>query len=94
MFTAATQYRYVSEVVWLPTYLSIGALVLLLIDNSTAATVVMLVTLIGCRLVLELVYRIVLGDARLQWREGTVAFASQLVVWGLVWAWYAQRGAA
>jgi hypothetical protein len=94
MFTAATQYRYVSEGVWLPTYLSVAALVVALIDNGIVAMTVSVVALTGCRLVLELAYRFVLGDARLNWQVGVVAFASQLLVWGLVWTWYVQRGAA
>jgi hypothetical protein len=94
MFTAATQYRYIAEAVWLPTYLSIGALIVALINNSAAAAVVVVVALIGCRMLLELVYRVVLGDARLQWHVGAIAFVSQIFVWGLLWTWYAQRGAA
>jgi hypothetical protein len=94
MITAATQYRYVSEAVWLPTYASITALVLGSIESTNVVGVTVVAALLGCRLVLELVFRFVLGDARLQWRVGVVAFASQLVVWGLFWFWYAQRGAA
>jgi hypothetical protein len=93
MFTAATQYRYVAEAVWLPTYLSVAALLVALINNNTAAAVAVVVALTGCRLLLELVYRIVLGDARLQWRVGVIAIVSQILVWGFVWTWYAQRGA-
>jgi hypothetical protein len=94
MITAATQYRYVSETVWLPTYLSVAAMIWGSVENSNLAAVAVAAALIACRLVLELVYRIVLGDARLQWRVGVVALASQLVVWGFFWFWYAQRGSS
>ena len=94
MLTAATQYKYVAEAVWLPTYVGVGALVVGNIDNSAIAAAVMVVALIACRMVLELAYRIAFGDARLQWRVAVVAFGAQLAVWGILWAWYAQRGTA
>ena len=92
MLTTATQYKYISEAVWLPTYLGIGALVLGLIDNTAIATAVLIVALVVGRMVLELAYRIAFGDARLQWRIGAVAFGAQLAVWGSLAALYAQRG--
>jgi hypothetical protein len=94
MITAATQRKYISELVWLPTYLALAALVLSSISNSSLAAVVLIVGLIASRLVLELAYRFVFGDSRLQWRVGAAAFALQLMVWGALWALYAQTGAA
>ena len=93
MITAATQHRYVSEAVWLPTYLSVAALILGSFNSAAAASVAVAGALLGCRLVLELVYRFILGDARLQWCVGIVAFFSQLAVWGPFWFWFAQREA-
>jgi hypothetical protein len=94
MTTAATQRKYVSEVVWLPTYIGVGALVLGSVNNSYSIDAAIILSLIASRMLLELVYRIAFGDARLHWRVGAVAFASQLILWGALWAWYAQRGAA
>lgn len=94
MFTAATQYRYVSEAVWLPTYLSITALILGSVESTNLAMVSVAAALLGCRLVLEVVYRFVLGDARLQWHIGLLAFASQVAIWGAFWFMYSHRGTA
>jgi len=84
--------QYIAEVVWLPTYIAVGALVLGRINDSTVATAAMLVALVACRVVLELVYRVVFGNARLQLRTGVIALGCQMVVWGLAWFWYAQVG--
>ena len=94
MFTAATQHRYVSEAIWLPTYLSIAALILGSVESTNLAMVSVAAALLGCRLFLELVYRFVLGDARLQWHIGLVALASQVAIWGTFWFMYSQRGTA
>jgi len=87
------RYRYISEAVWLPTYAGVTALVLGTISNGNIATVVGIVSLLGCRVFLELLYRIVFGEARLQPRMQLATFGVQLVVWVLVWGWYVQRTA-
>ena len=94
MITAATQHRYVSEAIWLPTYLGVSAVVLGTINSSAIAAVFLLVAPIGSRFVLEFIYRVVFGDARLQWRIGIAAFVTQLVIWGLLATWYLQKGGA
>ena len=83
--------RYVSETVWLPTYAAVVVLVLAGFSGSWVAIPVMFIALVASRMVLELLYRLVLGPARLALSTGLVAFAAQLVVWFLVWGWLAQR---
>jgi hypothetical protein len=85
------RYRYISEAVWIPTYVSVAVIVLGTINNANLATVVTLVSLVICHMVLELLYRIAFGESRLQLRTQLTAFGLQLVVWGLVWGWYIQR---
>jgi len=87
-------HRYVAEIVWLPTYVSLIVLILGTVANSALATVLVLVSLIGSRMILEFVCRVVFGDARLQFRTQIAAFGFQLIVWGLVWFVYAQRHSA
>jgi len=45
MDSAPVDRRYISEVVWLPTYLAISLLVLGIVDNSMVATLVLVVRL-------------------------------------------------
>jgi hypothetical protein len=90
MTSAATDRRYVSEVVWIPTYIAIAAFVLGWVSNSWGATLALVTALVGCRAVLELLYRLVFGAVRLELRTGLAVFAYQVVVWGLIWAWHAQ----
>jgi hypothetical protein len=90
MVTAATQYKYVSEVVWLPTYLAVSALTFGFFGNGPIAWGAVIFALIACRMTLELLYRIAFGDVRLRWHVGAIAFASQLLIWGLLWVWFAK----
>ena len=83
-----THYRYIHEVVWLPTYLVIALVVLGTVQNSAAVSVALFFSLVACRMVLELLYRIAFGDERLTTRIGLLAFGSQLVVWGLLLHWF------
>ena len=77
--------KYVTEVVWLPTYISVFVLLL------GVGVVGTFLGLVACRAVLELTYRVVFGERRYELRIKLAAFASQLVVWGVVWAWYVQH---
>jgi hypothetical protein len=86
--------RYVAEIVWLPTYIGVAVLVLGGIDNSNLATATMLIAVIGSRMVLELIYRLVFGPARLRIRTGIVAFVCQALAWGLIWWWYIEHRAS
>jgi hypothetical protein len=79
-----THYKYIHEAVWLPTYAAIALFVFGTVQNSNAATLVMIVALIVCRRFLELLYRLAFGDERLTVRIGLLAFGSQLVAWGRV----------
>ena len=83
-----TQYKYAHEAVWLPTYAALVLIVLGTIQNSNVATLVGIVSLIVCRMFLELLYRLVFGDERLTVRIGLLAFVCQLFVWGSVFGWY------
>ena len=83
-----TPYKYVHEAIWLPTYAVVALVVLGTVKNSNIATLVIIVSLMACHMLLELVYRLVFGDARLTVRIGLLAFTSQLVVWGGVLGWY------
>ncbi len=80
--------KYVTEVVWLPTYVGV---VLLLVGALGVGAIEIFLGLVASRAILDLTYRIVFGERRHELRTKLIAFASQLVVWGLVWVWYAQR---
>jgi len=83
-----TQYKYVHEAVWLPTYAALVFFVLSTVRNSNVATLVGIVSTIVCRMILEFLYRVAFGDERLTVRIGLLAFVSQLVVWGGLLVWY------
>ena len=83
-----TPYKYVHEAIWLPTYVVLALIILGTVQNSGAATSVIIVALIVCRMFLEMLYRAAFGDERLTVRIGLLAFVSQLVVWGGVLGWY------
>ena len=87
-------YRYVAESTWLPTYLGITVVVLGVIENTGLASVVLIASLVLFRMALELVYRLAFGDARLHLRTQLAAFGAQVIVWGLIWTWHAQRAGA
>jgi len=89
MPSTALHHRYVAEAVWLPTYVGLTMLILGGIANTTLASAVLLASLLASRMLLELVYRVTFGDARLQLRIQLAAFAFQVIVWGLLWAWHA-----
>ena len=88
-----TQQRLIGEIIWLPTYLGVLLLLLSSLNGGIVRDVVILMALFGCRFVLELTYRITFGDARLETRTKLWAFGSQLIVWGLIWAWHFQQAA-
>ncbi len=83
-----TPYKYVHDVIWLPTYVVVALFVLGTVQNSNVATLVMIVSLIACHMFFELLYRFAFRDERLTVRIGLLAFVSQLVVWGGVFWWY------
>ena len=94
MLTSATQNRLVSEIVWIPTYIVVAALGSGFFGSGAFGIVATIATLIACRFVLEFLYRLVFGDSRLHWQVGAIAFASQMLLWGAIWAWIAKRGTA
>lgn len=83
-----TPNRFVSEAVWLPSYVAIILLVLGNVRNSTAATLLMFLGLVVSRMFLELIYRMAFGDERLSLRTGIFAVGGQVVVWGGFFAWW------
>ena len=83
-----TPNRYVSEAVWIPSYLAIIFLILGNVKNSAVATLVMIFGLLMSRMFLELVYRMVFGDERLTLRIGVLAVGGQLLVWGGLLGWW------
>jgi hypothetical protein len=87
------EHRYISELVWLPTYLGITAFVLGTINDSTIASVALLVSLVMTRMALELLYRIALGETRLEIKTGLIALACQVLVWGLIFSWHFRSSA-
>jgi hypothetical protein len=89
-----TPYRYISEAVWLPTYLAVGALLTAFIGGSAVSLIVIFISIIACRMVLEFLYRVAFGDVRLSWQVGAGAFLLQLLAWGALWAWFANKGTA
>jgi hypothetical protein len=81
-----SQHKYVHEFVWAPTYLAVVIIVLGVVRDSTVATIVLFVSLIMCRMFLEVIYRILFGDARLTVRVAVLALGCQLsVLIGLSW---------
>ena len=82
-----TSHKYVSEVVWLPTYVAIIILVLGNVKSSGIATLTLLVALIGSRMILEFIYRIIFNEKRLLLKTGIMAFICQLLVWVTIIFW-------
>ena len=80
--------KFVSELVWLPSYLG---LTFLMIGVTGSTGLVILVALLACRVALELLYRIMFGARRRELGIGAIAFVAQCVIWGGVWAWYVFR---
>lgn len=77
-----TQNRYITEAVWIPSYLAIVVILLTYIDNANIQTLAIIVALISARIIFELVYRIIFGDKRLTIRIGVFAVLGQLIAWG------------
>ncbi|MEJ2362444.1 MAG: hypothetical protein P8Z75_13700 [Gammaproteobacteria bacterium] len=82
-------HKYVSEAVWLPTYIGVSIIVLTSINNSYLATILILVALTGTRILLEILYRFVFDKGRLHFKTGIIAFSCQLAGWLSVLWWYA-----
>ena len=80
-------YRYVSEAAWVPSYIGIAVITLGTIERAWLASTILLVALLAFRVMLELIYRFVLGDSRLQVGTQLIAFAAQVLVWAALW-WY------
>lgn len=78
-----TQNRYITEAVWIPSYLSIIVILLTYINNVNIQTLAIIISLISARIIFELVYRIIFGDKRLTFRIGVFAVAGQLIAWGV-----------
>ncbi len=84
----AATWDYMTEVVWLPTYIGVS---LLLLSAFNVGSIGIFAALIACRFFLELAYDIIFGTAKHELRTKLIAFSVQTVVWGVVWVWYAQR---
>jgi hypothetical protein len=80
--------RRVSELVWLPSYAGVAYIA---IGASGTTGLVVFLSLLLCRVFLEVLYRIVFGKQRHDLAIGVTAFAAQCVVWGAVWYWYVAR---
>lgn len=78
-------YKYVSDLVWLPTYLCVAVIVLGASGGGAMGTLYVLLALVGCRALLELIYRFTFGPERLHGAVGLIAFVSQLIVWAAIW---------
>ncbi len=74
--------KYVSELVWLPTYLVIAILILGNIESGIIKTIAMFVALIGTRMILEFLYRLAFKERRLHLKTGIIAFLCQVMAWG------------
>ena len=86
-------YKYVHETVWLPTYAVITLLVMDNVHNSYVALPLLIVVCILCRMLLELMSRLVFGDGRLTLRTGLLLLVFQLLSWGIFMSWFLQWSA-
>lgn len=77
-------HKYVHELVWLPTYIAICLLVIGSTFGHWIGFILMPLILIVCRMILELLYRLVFGIDRLGPLVGVIAFASQTCVWTML----------
>jgi vacuolar-type H+-ATPase subunit I/STV1 len=81
-------YKFVSQLVWLPSYVGIA---LLMIGVTGGTGLVVLGAILAGGAALEFIYRVAFGARRRELGIGTITFALQCVVWGGVWAWYIFR---
>ena len=80
----STSNKYISEIVWLPTYLVIIIIFNGNIHNSMVVTITVIPTLIITRMLLEFMHRVILEERRLYIKNQLIAFISQIVMWGVV----------
>ncbi len=83
--------KFVSELVWLPTYIMVAIFVFSRIDNAALAILAIFAVPIGIRVVLEIFYRALFGVNRLTLKIGILAFLSQVFVWGGFVFWFDQQ---
>ena len=76
--------KYVNDVVWLPTYLSLILILITSIENDLVFALLLFPALITTRMILELVYRIIFNEQRLTLQNNIIALLSQAIVWGIV----------
>ena len=81
---AITSNKYVSEIVWLPTYLVIIITLAASINSSIVVTITVIPTIIITRMLLEIIYRITFEDRRLYFKNQLMAFVSQIIIWGVI----------
>lgn len=83
--------KYVSEIVWLPTYIVIAIVGLVAFRNPAVSTITIFFSIILVRILLELVYRVIFGPKRLNIRNGIIAFICQILVFGGLVLWLQQH---
>ena len=86
----STSNKYISEIVWLPTYLVIIIIFNANINNSIVVTITVIPTLIITRMLLEFIYRVTLEERRLYFKNQLIAFISQIAMWGVVFYYVAK----
>ena len=79
------------EAVWFPTYVGVGLFMLGTVSDSVSAALLAFASMVASRAILEILYRLMFGAARLEARTAWTAFGMQIVVWLLIWGWHAQR---
>lgn len=79
-----TCYRFINELVWLPTYLVTFLIIDAAIGNAAINWLVSLFAIVIERAVLEIIYRIIFGDSRLRFSIGMFAFISQVAIYWLI----------
>ncbi len=84
-------HRYVSELVWLPTYLMVAIFVFSRIDNPLIAVIAIFVVPMVIRIILEVMYSFLFGAKRLTLKIGVTGFLCQLAVWGGLVFWLDQQ---
>ena len=84
-----TARNFVTEVVWLPTYLGAA---LVLIGTGWGAFWYLVPALLLIRLVLELMYRLTFAESRHEISVRFVAFVLQCIAWGGVWVMFGAKG--
>ena len=86
-----TNHILVNEFVWVPTYFGTWLIIYGFNINSTLQFILAISSLFILRYILEVIFRIVFGVARLSKQVGVIAFLCQIIMWALVFGMLASH---